>query len=153
MAPAAGANERTEPAEPEPVETTSRAAAPVLKLAEDGTPLPAARPERLAAVATTAGSPTTSETQTSLPPAPSPSYRLQLAAYRSHDHAIATWRALRDRYPDDLGALRPYVVRVEIPNRGVFHRLQVGPFPSEAAAQTTCRSLKAKKQDCLIVRP
>ncbi|NQV81637.1 MAG: SPOR domain-containing protein [Alphaproteobacteria bacterium] len=80
-------------------------------------------------------------------------FRVQLAAYRSPEAAQTGWQALKTRYEDLLGALEPTVVRVDLGERGVFHRLQAGPYTDSGAAGAACIALQARNQGCLVVRP
>ena len=115
-------------------------------IAGDGTPIPMEKPQQLAAVAPAAASPQAAPEMTAV-------YRLQLAAFRESAQALAAWQQLGRKFPEELQALQPHLVKVDIPGKGTFHRLQAGPFASAEAAETTCQALKARKQDCLIVKP
>jgi len=42
------------------------------------------------------------------------------------------------------------VETADLGDRGVYHRLRVGPFASSDAAKTYCEGLKERGQDCLI---
>lgn len=154
--PAAGADEgsaqEAEAASATPLTEEPETASNMVRLTADGRPLPPEKPLQLAL----AGPPAAAavETKQVEPQADiSAAYRLQLAAFRSHDQAMTAWRRLTGKYPAELDALTPLVVQVEIPQKGVFHRLQAGPYPSQQAAQSACETLKSKKQDCLIVKP
>lgn len=126
------------------------------RIAADGTPMPSEKPLKIAALvaATPPASSREAEAGTAQVSADlAASYRLQLAAFRDEEHAMTAWRRLREKFPGELSNLKPMLERVEITGKGVFHRLQAGPFVSAAAAEAGCDALKAKKQDCLIVRP
>lgn len=88
------------------------------------------------------------------PPSSGKGYLVQLAALRSADAANEAWRRLAKANTDLLGALRPKVVRADLgAEKGVFFRLRAGPLRNEAAAKGLCAELKARKLDCLVVRP
>jgi cytoskeletal protein RodZ len=80
-------------------------------------------------------------------------FRVQLAAYRSPNAAATGWQTLQTRYEDLLGALESTVVQVNLGERGVFHRLQAGPYTSRATADNACTALRARNQACLVVSP
>ncbi len=79
-------------------------------------------------------------------PAPAPeAFRVQLAAFRSLERASEAWSTLRGEHPDLLGRLEHHIERVELGGAGgVWHRLQAGPLPSEAAAEHLCRQLERR---------
>jgi len=49
-----------------------------------------------------------------------------------------------------LGSLERYVTPADLGEKGRFFRLQAGPFPERAAANTQCAALKAAGVDCLV---
>jgi len=92
-------------------------------------------------------------------PAPGPAtasnagaIRIQLAAFREETIAHAGWEKLVKKHTDVLADLKPTVVRVDLgPGKGIYYRLQAGPFTDKAAAEAVCVKLKAQKQPCLVV--
>mgnify|MGYP003875238557 CR=1 FL=1 len=48
--------------------------------------------------------------------------------------------------------MAPDVLRVEIPDRGTYHRLRIAAFDSREAAQAFCSTLQSRGQDCLVAR-
>ena len=121
------------PAPPRPeAAPTERAAAPA----------PAPEPEPAPVVATAAPAPAAK------------AIMVQLAAFRSAPAADAAWRRMLKDNSDLLGDLKPKVERADLgADKGVFYRLRAGPLGDEAAANKLCARLKARKLDCLIVRP
>jgi len=79
-------------------------------------------------------------------------YAVQLAFYRSEQGARAEGSLLKRTLPDLLGARELAVRRVELAGRGTFYRLLTGGFAERAAARGFCADLKARSQDCLVVR-
>lgn len=137
----------------EEAETVEKVADAAVRISEDGTPIPIEKPVQLAAIP-----PAASVSQPEALAATGSSdlkrsFRLQLAAFRDEEQAMISWQRLRKKYPAELAALEPMLERVEIAGKGVFHRLQVGPYADATAAGTACTALKAQKQDCLIVKP
>lgn len=78
------------------------------------------------------------------------SYVLQLGAFRTEEAADAGWKLLAARHAGVLGSLERYVTPADLGERGRFFRLQAGPFPERAAANTQCAALKAAGVDCLV---
>jgi cell division septation protein DedD len=78
-------------------------------------------------------------------------YRVQLAAVREQADARRAW----DLFMLDLGPIlsryQPYFERADTAN-GIFYRVQVGPFASAEAAETTCDELKQRNASCFVVR-
>ena len=69
-------------------------------------------------------------------------WRIQLGAFSQRSSAEALFR----RLSGTLGGKQSYLVPA-----GTVTRLQVGPYPSKAAASAACGSLSAKGQDCFPV--
>jgi cell division septation protein DedD len=80
-------------------------------------------------------------------------YVVQVASLRSQAEANQSWTRLNKKVGDLIpSALFADIKRVELEGKGVFHRLRVSGFADKAAAKTFCDSLKARKQDCIVVR-
>ena len=79
------------------------------------------------------------------------SYVLQLAAYTSEGAIAPAWTQLQKSHPELLGDMQRFVQQVDV-NGKTYYRLQVGPFPNRATALDVCAQLKARKQDCLVVK-
>lgn len=137
------------------VETTQLPPPPVIR--DTGT-VAAVRPppQAIAPVPVAAPPPTlipATSSETPAAPANVGAFRVQLASYRSPNAAATGWRTLQTRYEDLLGALESTVVQVNLGERGVFHRLQAGPYTSRATADNACTTLRARNQACLVVSP
>ena len=76
--------------------------------------------------------------------------RVQLYSARSRNGALAVWARLSAEEKDLLGSLTHRVVKAEIPKRGVFYRLRVGPLADKAAARRLCGLLKGRGRDCFV---
>lgn len=75
-----------------------------------------------------------------------------LASYKSPEKANAGWVDLQRAFPDQLGQRSPVLRRVDLGDKGIFHRLLVGGLASSAEAKALCDQLKAKKQYCAVMR-
>ena len=90
-------------------------------------------------------------------PAPSPAAaiggtRIQLASVRETEAAQREWTRLARQHGDVLGGLTPQYVPADLGERGVFIRLQAGPFAGAEAAQAACNVLRARGAGCNVVR-
>jgi hypothetical protein len=82
---------------------------------------------------------------------PTDSYRLQLASLRDRSSASNEGVRLKSRFGELLGDKDLVLESADLGSRGVFHRVQLGPFGSRDHASLTCSDLKALGQDCLVV--
>jgi cell division septation protein DedD len=85
-------------------------------------------------------------------PPPAGSYVVQVAAQKTEADAAATWQQLQQKYSSVLGGQQASIRRVDLGERGVFYRAQVGPFGSRGQASEVCQSLKAAGGECVIQR-
>lgn len=74
--------------------------------------------------------------------------KVQLGAVKSEAAASAEWAKMQKANPE-LANLSLSVAKVEIPNKGTYFRIQAGPVADGGAV---CAALKARGQDCLVVR-
>lgn len=153
-------------AEPKPVDLASLAPLPRANTlrGQRVSPSDAARPAAVpAAVRPPAIAPPTplrpGATSASVPPAgavPAPAasasggFVVQLSSQRSAEDAQKSFRDFQRRYAF-LEGYTPNIQRADLGDRGIFHRLRVGPFERTSAIQL-CEKLKASGGDC-IVRP
>lgn len=115
------------------------------------------RPEQTS-TATTAAVPVTSNTavarasgSTAIPTrVSSGGFVVQLSALRSADQARADFTELRRRY-SLLAPFSPNIQRADLGDRGVFHRLRVGPF-SRGDANQLCQDLLSAGAECIVRR-
>jgi hypothetical protein len=80
-------------------------------------------------------------------------FRVQLAAFPDADQATATAAQWQKKLASVLAGKKIAVIRAEIPNKGVYHRLQIGGFADRRAAQASCAAIKAGGQNCILVAP
>ncbi|MBX7147040.1 MAG: SEL1-like repeat protein [Alphaproteobacteria bacterium] len=77
--------------------------------------------------------------------------RIQVASLTPQKDPLNIWRGLQQRYPNLLSGLAPVVIRADLGSKGVFQRLQAGPFSDVNAAKIACLELRARNQDCIVV--
>lgn len=80
-----------------------------------------------------------------------PGIRIQLAAVKTTEEAQKEWGRLRKSLGDALTGLNLTVEGVDLGAKGIFQRIQAGPFQDKAAAASKCAAIKALRQDCLVV--
>ena len=87
---------------------------------------------------------------TAAPAAAGGGYAVQVTAQRSEAEARTEFRALRAKFPNQLGGREPMVRRADLGAKGVFYRALVGPFASMEQAAAMCSSLKAAGGNCIV---
>ncbi len=85
-------------------------------------------------------------------PAARQDYMVQLAASRSRALARGVYARLQTDYDELLGRRDPFILRVDLGDRGIFYRVNVAGFATKAAADNFCADLKKRGQDCLVRR-
>ncbi|HVY18920.1 MAG TPA: SPOR domain-containing protein [Bauldia sp.] len=76
---------------------------------------------------------------------------VQISSQRTEDAARATYRDLQARYPNILGSYDVNIQRADVPDRGTFYRVRVGPF-SQGDAQRLCDDLRQAGGDCVLAK-
>ena len=85
-------------------------------------------------------------------PAARQDYMVQLSALRSRALARGVYARLQAEHDDLLGRRDPFILRVDLGDRGIFYRVNVAGFATKAAADSFCADLKKRGQDCLVRR-
>ena len=76
---------------------------------------------------------------------------VQISSQHTEDAARATYKDLQARYPTILGKYAVNLQQADVPSRGTFYRVRVGPF-SGADAQRLCDDLRSAGGDCVLAR-
>jgi hypothetical protein len=118
---------------------------------EGGAPRPEPR-ERTASVRSSEPMSLTGRPAEEAAPARAGGYAVQVSAQRSEAEAMASFRSLQAKYPQQLGDRRAMIRRADLGAKGVYYRALVGPFSSAQQATSLCSSLKAAGGTCLIQR-
>ncbi|HEY6994137.1 MAG TPA: SPOR domain-containing protein [Xanthobacteraceae bacterium] len=75
---------------------------------------------------------------------------VQLSSQRSESEALASFRSLQAKFPNELGGRQPIIRRADLGSKGVFYRTVVGPFASAHEASQFCASYKAAGGQCVV---
>ncbi|MEM1288449.1 MAG: SPOR domain-containing protein [Pseudomonadota bacterium] len=76
---------------------------------------------------------------------------VQLASLRSNQQAQQTFTGLQSRFSGILGSFSPNIQQVDLGERGIFHRLRVGPM-SRSEADSLCARYQSAGGDCFVQR-
>ena len=76
---------------------------------------------------------------------------VHLASYRSQEAAQRGWETLKQRHADLLGELSRRVNEVDLgPGKGVYYRIEAGPFSDQKGAVALCEKLKTRNMFCTV---
>lgn len=139
-APAPAAASATE-AQPTPAASNPAAMPPPPQVAPAQTPAAAAPPSP--------ARPTRSATTI---PARSGAVQVRLASVRTPEAARSEWARLKRDNADLLGNLSGVAVRTDLGEKGIYYRVEAGPFDSTAAAERVCSELKKRGLGCILAR-
>lgn len=79
-------------------------------------------------------------------------YVIQIASYRDRPSAEGAYAKLIEKHSDLVSSLSPDYQSAQVAGKGTYFRLRIGPFDSQADASAVCKALKARGQDCLVVK-
>ncbi|MCE9507020.1 MAG: TcfC E-set like domain-containing protein [Alphaproteobacteria bacterium] len=79
-------------------------------------------------------------------------YSIQLGSYRDSVALEKDWQGLKKKYPDLLGKLTLKTVKVDLPAKGIYYRLQAGTVTASRALEI-CDALQNIPDGCLLVAP
>ena len=77
-------------------------------------------------------------------------YMVQLSSQRSEEGARTNFRRQQQRY-SSLAGYSLNIQRADLGDRGVYHRVRVGPF-ARSAANSLCARVKSQGGDCIVRR-
>jgi hypothetical protein len=77
--------------------------------------------------------------------------RIQMASLPSEDAAWAEWKRISKEQANQVSGLTAVVETADLGTKGIFYRLQAGPFDTIAAAKERCAKMKEAGLDCLVV--
>jgi cell division septation protein DedD len=80
-------------------------------------------------------------------------YKIQLASFKSKSDAEKEWLHLSKKLPKHIGAHEKYIAPKDVEGKGIFYRLQIGPFETIEEANKTCKFIKQSGVNCFTVKP
>lgn len=79
-------------------------------------------------------------------------YVVQVSSQKTEADAQASYRALQARYSRVLTGRDPMIRRVDLGDKGIYYRAQVGPFATADQANALCSELKSAGGACIVQR-
>ena len=76
-------------------------------------------------------------------------YWVQLASNTTAQASHAAWTTLVSNHRDLLGRQPHAVNRADLGRKGIYYRLQLGPYPNVAQARRICASLRTARITCI----
>jgi hypothetical protein len=129
----------------------AEANAPLSIVPDQGGATPAAAPARTRTAPARPAENTATAANEAAPSAGG-SYAVQVTSQRSEAAAQTEFRALKAKFPAQLGDHEPIVRRADLGAKGVYYRALVGPYASMDQAAAMCSSLKAAGGTCIVQR-
>ncbi len=77
---------------------------------------------------------------------------VQVTSVRTRNDALAAWDRLQGKFGSLIAAYQPDIQKADLGNRGIYHRLRVGPLQGREAAANLCAQFKQQGQDCITVK-
>jgi cell division septation protein DedD len=137
------------PAQPQPQSATPiQLATPAAAPTQPVTPQPATPQPVAQQPAVTQPTPTPAALPSSVPAG---DFVVQLASLRSDEEARATFGRLQNRFGSILSGFGPNIQRADLGDRGIYHRVRVGPM-DRAAADSLCQRYQSAGGDCFVQR-
>jgi tetratricopeptide (TPR) repeat protein len=78
-------------------------------------------------------------------------WSVQLSSARDEKIAWGTWDKLKARHKA-LSDMKPVVVRADLGKKGIYYRLRLGGFDTQADAKSACGKLKSRGLTCFVSR-
>ena len=79
-------------------------------------------------------------------------YWVQLGSFKTRTLGDGAWRRVKSKQKKLLTAASHEIVKANLGAKGIYYRLQVGPYKNRAGAMSTCKGLKAAGVGCFIAR-
>ena len=80
-------------------------------------------------------------------------YKVQIASFKMRSDVEKEWEYLSNKFPKIIGNYRHYIVVKDIEGRGIFYRLQIGPFDDAVHARKACKLIKESNLNCFLIKP
>lgn len=154
-APPPTAQPRPAPVSPPPPTEVPPVLPPAVAEPVPATPPPSPAPAPPPAPEPVTPPPPTVAPPTAAPPPPKPApeaaWRVQVASRPTTAEAEEVLATLRRDHGDLVGETGAVIREADLGDRGIWHRIQLGPL-TRTAARELCADLKKRGQDCLVIR-
>lgn len=80
-------------------------------------------------------------------------YWIQVGSHKDENFARAEWQKIQNAAQAVIANAGNRIQRAELGGRGVFYRIQIGPFASQGEAGQFCAQLKTRAVDCFVAPP
>ncbi|MEN8196549.1 MAG: SPOR domain-containing protein, partial [Pseudomonadota bacterium] len=77
---------------------------------------------------------------------------VQLGSYKTRTLGTGAWRRVKSKQKKLLTAASHEIVKADLGSKGIYYRLQVGPYKDRAGANSTCKRLKVAAGGCFVAR-
>lgn len=145
---------QTQPVQVAPAQTPTQSPTPIQLATPATAPTQAVTPQPVVTQPATAQPAATAPAATQpITPAsvPAGDFVVQLASLRSEEEARATFGRLQNRFGSILSGFGPNIQRADLGDRGIYHRVRVGPM-DRAAADSLCQRYQSAGGDCFVQR-
>ena len=77
---------------------------------------------------------------------------IQLGTFANEQEATKAWQNVSEKNADILGSNKIKITKSDLGDKGIFYRLQSGPFESESTARDICKVMNDREQNCFFVK-
>jgi hypothetical protein len=77
---------------------------------------------------------------------------VRVGSVRSPEAARDEWARLKRDNSDILGNVKANAVRADLGDKGIYYRIEAGPFNDAAAAERLCSEMKRRSLGCILAR-
>jgi hypothetical protein len=77
---------------------------------------------------------------------------VRVGSVRTPEAAREEWSRLKRENADILGSVRANAVRTDLGDKGIYYRIEAGPFNDAAAAERLCGEMKRRSLGCILAR-
>jgi hypothetical protein len=137
-----------------PAQTPAQSSTPIQLATPATAPAQAVTPQPVVAqpAVTQPLTPTPAATQPAIPASVATGdFIVQLASLRSEEEARATFDRLQNRFGSILSGFGPNIQRADLGDRGIYHRVRIGPM-DRAAADSLCQRYQSAGGECFVQR-
>ena len=79
-------------------------------------------------------------------------FLVQVASYTSEAAALTEAAQMKRRNADVFSGIGEHIVKADLGAKGIYWRLQFGPFTTSGESASFCKKLKTRGLDCIVVK-